>query len=513
MKTKQILVQNALITLPFFHLFIINRFQIRISEIVKLSIFFIIYLVLFNIFRFLIDRYFPLKNSKYFAVIIFYLIFNYSNITIFLYFKAFDFLKLIPNYSFTLFALLMVVLLIFSTKIYFEKLFEFITLSYFVLLLMIFFNSFNLEIEETDHDQIDIDFQENIVFNETPDIYFVIYDGLPSISTMEKFYEYDTNMFNKLLINNNLKNYKLATSSFGRTTYTMSSLFNMQYIFEDGDIQFTDRANLSRSYQTGESRFENILRNNDYTLYKFGLSFTCNKEKNDICINKNINGYEEKDSVYVDLIMRTPIKIFVEKGFLKLNNNLSFGCGVDCSDPPLLEIFENIDSNDKPKAVFLHFMDTHGPYLLGNNCELLEEPIYDLPKTNIKSYKESLNCAYTKIEKLIGSLDLENDVIFIQSDHGPNFEKMELTNIEELSSDQILNRYSVFSVSNLENFCEDKNINLDETVNTFIFFSNCFGEQSISILEVKNYLAFGKIDSSVYDITNLVQDKISINYK
>ena len=156
MKTKQILVQNALITLPFFHLFIINRFQIRISEIVKLSIFFIIYLVLFNIFRFLIDRYFPLKNSKYFAVIIFYLIFNYSNITIFLYFKAFDFLKLIPNYSFTLFALLMVVLLIFSTKIYFEKLFEFITLSYFVLLLMIFFNSFNLEIEETDHDQIDM---------------------------------------------------------------------------------------------------------------------------------------------------------------------------------------------------------------------------------------------------------------------------------------------------------------------------------------------------------------------
>ena len=124
-----------------------------------------------------------------------------------------------------------------------------------------------------------------------------------------------------------------------------------------------------------------------------------------------------------------------------------------------------------------------------------------------------MNCAYTKIEKLIGSLDLENDVIFIQSDHGPNFEKMELTNIEELSSDQILNRYSVFSVSNLENFCEDKNINLDETVNTFIFFSNCFGEQSISILEVKNYLAFGKIDSSVYDITNLVQDKISINYK
>ena len=133
----------------------------------------------------------------------------------------------------------MVALLIFSTKIYFEKLFEFATLSYFVLILLIFFNSFNLENEETN--QINISFQKNMILNETPDIYFVIYDGLPSLSTMEKFYDYDISMFDRLLINNNLKNYKLATSSFGRTTYTMSSLFNMQYIFEDGDIQFIDR--------------------------------------------------------------------------------------------------------------------------------------------------------------------------------------------------------------------------------------------------------------------------------
>jgi hypothetical protein len=42
------------------------------------------------------------------------------------------------------------------------------------------------------------------------------------------------------------------------------------------------------------------------------------------------------------------------------------------------------------------------------------------PKQNIKSYKKSLNCAYLKIETLIENLDLENDIVFIQSDHGPN---------------------------------------------------------------------------------------------
>ena len=115
-------------------------------------------------------------------------------------------------------------------------------------------------------------------------------------------------------------------------------------------------------------------------------------------------------------------------------------------------------------------MDTHGPYLLGKDCKPLDEPIYDLPKTNIESYQKSLDCAYKKIKSLIKNVNLEEDIIFIQSDHGPNYEKMELTDISELSINQVLNRYSVFSASNLENFCSKVEINLNETVNTFVYF-------------------------------------------
>ncbi len=65
-------------------------------------------------------------------------------------------------------------------------------------------------------------------------------------------------------------------------------------------------------------------------------------------------------------------------------------------------------------------MDTHGPYLLGENCEFLDDPIFDLPKTNVKSYRESLDCAYLKIE-LNSLLDLENKCCFYyNTDHGPN---------------------------------------------------------------------------------------------
>ena len=105
------------------------------------------------------------------------------------------------------------------------------------------------------------------------------------------------------------------------------------------------------------------------------------------------------------------LKIRIEKGVLKLSPSLSIGCGDGCGDPELDEVFKNISKDDKPKAVFLHFMDTHGPYLLGKNCELLDDPIFDLPKTSVKSYKESLDCAYLKIETLIKILDLKKLII------------------------------------------------------------------------------------------------------
>lgn len=513
MNYRKKIMQNFLIFLPFLHLLIINRFQIRTSEIIKLSVFLIFYLTFFNLSKFVLEKYIPLKNVEYFTVIIFYLSFNYSNITIFIYFEAFDFLKVIPNYSFILFVLFLGLLLVISRKNYFEKIFEFITVSYFVLICLIFFNSINLTNTNTsEYKPQNQMFEDTVLMNDKPNIYFVIYDGLPSLPTMELFYKYEISSFENLLKNNNIKKYTFATSSFGRTTYTMTSLFNMEYIFNDGDIPFEDRSVLSKSFRDGETVFENILRNNNYTIYKFGLSFICNEKKGDRCLNEQVENYVEKDSVYIDLIMRTPAKIFVEKGYLDLKNNKFIGCKDNCGDPPINEIFNNIEQNENPKAVFLHFMDTHGPYLLGKDCKPLDEPIYDLPKTNIDSYQKSLDCAYKKIKSLIKNVNLEEDIIFIQSDHGPNYEKMELTDISELSINQVLNRYSVFSASNLENFCSKVEINLNETVNTFVYFINCFSENKINKVEAKNFLAFGKVNTFVYDVTDLVQNIILNKY-
>ena len=117
MNYRKKIMQNFLIFLPFLHLLIINRFQIRTSEVIKLSVFLVFYLTFFNLSKFILEKYIPLKNVEYFTVIIFYLSFNYSNITIFIYFEAFDFLKVIPNYSFILFVLFLGLLLVISRKI------------------------------------------------------------------------------------------------------------------------------------------------------------------------------------------------------------------------------------------------------------------------------------------------------------------------------------------------------------------------------------------------------------
>ena len=513
MKNKNFIVQNLIIFFPFVHLLFINFFQIRKTELIKLLLFASVYLLLFNFVRYFFKKFIYLKNSDYFAVILFYLLFNYSNITIYIYFQAFDFIKFIPNYSFLIFTALLIVFLYISTKINLNKFFEFLAFGYFMFLIVISLDFITIN-QEVDLGEVSkIESYEDIVLVDKPNIYFIIFDGLPSLATMESFYDYDTNQFLKLIEDNNLQNYELASSSFGRTKYTMSSLFNMEYIFEDGTIPFSDREGLSKAFVSGNTIFENILRENGYALYKFGLAFNCNSEKNDICITKNIKNYQEKDSVYFDLLMRTPVKIIVEKGLIKLNPSLSIGCVDGCRDPEIGELFNNISNDTEPRAIFLHFMDTHGPYLLGENCDLLDEPIFDLPKTNVSSYKKSLECAYLKFENLIEKLDLENDVVYIQSDHGPNYEKMELTSIEDLSIEQILNRYSIFSISNLENICDQEELNFNNSVNTFIHFINCFSNAKKPVLEVRNFLAFGKVEEVVFDITTEVQETIYRNYK
>ena len=241
MKNKNFIVQNLMIFFPFVHLLFINFFQIRKTEFFKLLLFALLYLLLFNFVRYLLKKFSYIENSDYFAVILFYLIFNYSNITIFIYFQAFDFIKLIPNYSFLTFTALLLVFLYISTKINLNKFFEFLAFGYFIFLIVISldFITINQKVEINEVGQIK-NF-EDITLVDKPDIYFIIFDGLPSLKTMETFYNYDTNQFQKLIEYNNLQNYELASSSFGRTKYTMSSLFNMEYIFEDGVIPFSER--------------------------------------------------------------------------------------------------------------------------------------------------------------------------------------------------------------------------------------------------------------------------------
>ena len=318
MINKSFIIQNILVLLPFIHLYIINRFQITTTETINLLIFSSIYILLFNICRLILRRYTVFKRLEYSPVVIFYLFFNYSNITIFIYFEAFEIIKSIPNYSFLTFVVLLTICIYLSRHKSFNRVLEFLTISYSIFVLILFINSLSTNLDadkslsKTTEDYLKIEFSEK------PDLYFVMYDGLPSLETMDKYYQYDANNFLNLILKNNLYNYSLSTSSFGRTLYTVSSMLIMDYIFQDGELDFVDRNNLLQDYINGDTVFENILRNNDYTIYKFGQVFNCNLEKNDICITENIREYSEKNTVYFDLIMRTPLKIFIEKGYIKL---------------------------------------------------------------------------------------------------------------------------------------------------------------------------------------------------
>ena len=211
MINKSFIIQNILVLLPFIHLYIINRFQITTTETINLLIFSSIYILLFNICRLILRRYTVFKRLEYSPVVIFYLFFNYSNITIFIYFEAFEIIKSIPNYSFLTFVVLLTICIYLSRHKSFNRVLEFLTISYSIFVLILFINSLSTNLDadkslsKTTEDYLKIEFSEK------PDLYFVMYDGLPSLETMDKYYQYDANNFLNLILKNNLYNYSLST--------------------------------------------------------------------------------------------------------------------------------------------------------------------------------------------------------------------------------------------------------------------------------------------------------------
>ena len=158
-------------------------------------------------------------------------------------------------------------------------------------------------------------------------------------------------------------------------------------------------------------------------------------------------------------------------------------------------------------------MNSHFPFRIDRNCKTLNETKFGYSYFNKKEFIDTNLCNISELIYLSKNTN-KNTIIVAQSDHGP-FYKEPIYEYENLSTDDIINRFLTFSSSkNIENICpniDNKNL---FGVNTFRIIFNCLSETSkYDLLEIKSfYASYGAKTGEInYGFNKIIQITMQLN--
>ena len=488
-----------LILVPFVRTFFNSFFIFENGEINLFFIFSVCYLLTFVILYKLLKI--VLKNNEYFIPMyisswIGFVFFQYTSWTKYYYYTFSGFILEINNFAFLtwLFFLVVGIVVILRLSKY-ESLRTFFGI-WTLLLLITPVTNFLYDYFESNENTNKVMYEknfENVIFNEKPDIYFILYDGLASLDTLNKYYDYKAEPLKKFLFQNKFFVAEKASSSYGTTNLSLATIFEAEYLLEDGDSYKINNRHILKDFDALQSEVFQILLNNEYTIASYSNYVTCQDNE-----TKEVNCLYRKTSkqIIYELLLQTPFQIIENNRenlpfYNPLIELLNLKCAISCGDQSLIALknkFDNeleIEQVNNPKFYFFHMKNTHGPFFVDENCEPLENisSISDAIEKQ-DEYIDSILCLQKDLEEFLKVIN-EDSIIILQSDHGPHF--LYSRTYSDLTDNEIQNRYRIFSSVKSKKVCEKyKKPNFGQ-VNTFRFIFKCLSDESIQLKDTKSF--------------------------
>jgi len=481
-----------------------------ISEINQIIIF-ILLLGIFSLLLISLNNYFfKLLDKQFIAItfVVFFLFWNYKNITseAYSYFNERN-LSGISTY------LILFILLTYLTskKSIYQYLYRFITVLFVI---QIIFMSYTVLTVKTSL----FEASNNVAFKQgdkfldnSPDIYFLIYDAVGSNEYNTKNFDID---FNKLAVQYesfNLEIFDNQYSNYASTIYQLSGIMEMEPIQKNNELLDNSEVNsvLKKIYKNNTT-VEKYFLEHGYALYKYGLYFgRCNEEDNVNCIGR---GVSQVNAVVSDIVDQTPLRLLKEKKIIKLTSSTSNitkylfykTCGLinqECEGQDITKIL-NYEQTQEPKLYLLHFMFTHGPFYLDGLCGPYLSEI-EMENFNKTGYRDALNCMNLEVKRLLDSIPSDS-VVIIQSDHGPFEITRDRSNLNQMNKEDINSQYSIFSMSNINKFCKEK-VNSFGGMNSFSHLINCLtNSNTFEIREDHYYYLLENDDHIFFNINEII---------
>lgn len=263
-----------------------------------------------------------------------------------------------------------------------------------------------------------------------PDIYFLVFDAMPSTKAMKISWKYDNGLLDHFLQNEHFFMSENSKSNYNLTVLSVSSTFNMEYTPPVDLSQNETKMYFKASASILDNSLTRILAKEGYDISQFqGISF----------INKDWSGsLFFKDMLYMNYFYQTlPGRMYrdlrwnLSRLHLKAIENYTLSKYEKRNKESEADLQRTIEmvkkscsfQKQKPRFVFAHFQLPHDPYIYDSNgirkpvketIQLNEE---DQPKAFIEQVKYA-NRLINDLVTFIKATNKKNTVILIEGDHG-----------------------------------------------------------------------------------------------
>ncbi len=259
-----------------------------------------------------------------------------------------------------------------------------------------------------------------------PNVYFLLFDGYPSVKVMKDSFDFDNFGFTNFLSKNSFTSLPIS-SNYDMTQFSMSSTLNMNYINPLYNLSHTTQ----QEYQKRQKEISNatvfeIFENMGYQLENNSIFDIHNlpgtSSENNFLLT---NGILLTDKIFINRLNKDMGRIVpqsVVKWMPFLQRNSIFKDMVNNNNIEKVLLKKNNLHNPKPIFNYAHFIMPHAPHYYDsvgnfNNSPLLINKSDDQIKNEFVSYLKYTNSVMEKVVLHLIKQD-SNAIVILLSDHG-----------------------------------------------------------------------------------------------
>lgn len=306
------------------------------------------------------------------------------------------------------------------------------------------------------------------------DVYYLILDGYARDDVLQKYYQYDNQLFLDYLSEKGFYIPECSLSNYAQTQLSLASSLNLSYLESLGGHYIagnTSRIGLSDLIQHSETRrlFEQL----GYQVIAFDTGYESTRWKDaDLYLTPrvvaDIDGFEE-------MFIRTTAARLITEGVVFLDIPPDWEKRDQLHRERILFSLKNLSKVPDisgPKFVFAHLITPHWPHVFGPNGEAVHEH-----NDSVSGYRNQVVFINRQIEPILNTIITRSaipPIIILQGDHGSVIEspqqRMSILNAYYLPDRSTQDLYSSIS-----------------PVNTFRLIFNLYFNADLPLLEDTSY--------------------------